>query len=715
MADEATGSVEKGEERQLTRRLVEKAFAKMAQNRPPGQGHPLEGELSSFHEALSVGIGSDKVGTQEAVARYCESDEPAERFLADYAFSLPEMATDDMEVVTGPSGGMEISYWGRQVRIDPPIVGAARAREVLCGLAVLIEDAEGRPLSLLHLNLLGAEPGEPTTGIACTPEEFNQRFYYGEPVSLERIKAYLDDQTFRRSINDSGFNPAVLPLYGLVRLRELVQDPERGQAARRLLKLFSGEQRFSLALFQILGDEDLTDGLKMVDWLEKGKLAPLAGIMLEAALLVSDFAPGLAGENVVEETEAIRLIESKVKQQLLEAIGLFKTERDSLTPEDWQIIAFSQRALAFAAQASVSLAEGRSLEGLREIKMPPKFVLELFDFAGRFPEAKITFQSFFDFALAIQIANQESAPYAGNIAEMKRKFYREYNEASSMDEQTETAETPLEVARFKNLILGERLPAKPRILFAGCGKAQRFEARLIRELGAGGFDPGDILGVDLEEYSADIPADLGMRFRRGDLSERGFLEDEGQFDVVIVPWSMLSDVVEKKKLLELMQKLSRLVKPRGVMIVDLPAPIGTHSYAQELAKQADLWKVWGLMERDFQGSAGATVRSIFDILDVRDACMHFIHAGFIPENFPLALDAQWTLLQKIDADDSLLTRQHETGADRDAAANPIWQTSKGYNRVTFLCRQVGQEEVQRLSGFMPSLLVARAFSAGKGG
>ena len=193
---------------------------------------------------------------------------------------------------------------------------------------------------------------------------------------------------------------------------------------------------------------------------------------------------------------------------------------------------------------------------------------------------------------------------------------------------------------------------------------------------------------------------------RADLTDAAFEIDE-PVDMLVLPWSMINDFVEKRSLLEGLQIFRKLVKKDGLIIFDVPLPVGTHSYAKEIETQAGQWGIWGLMERDFK-EGDDKISSIFDIMHIRELTIHLLQAGFVP-NIPFEFDQLQVLCNEIANDDSPLTARHESGEDADAAIHPFWQ-AKGYNRVTIAARVADSEEVFRLTGLSPSILVKRAFA-----
>lgn len=678
----------------------------------------LDFTVSTLEKALQM----DKKSTQAAVYRYTQGDFPIQRFFADLTFGMPEMRSDDMNI-TLSGNCMQFEYFGRKVQIKPPIEDAVKAREISAGLAVLVEDGKGKPLAIVHTNLLSGSQIKPADGITFrSSTQFTRSYYYGAPTSLKEIQACLNDKEIDEDLKyllRKDLNPSVLPLHARVRLRSMYRNPKYIDTVRNLCAFY---QKYALSLFQLFNQEDVEKIVRMLNYLEeKAVKKPVYGKhaeeLLEGALFIGEFTPGLTGEGSMDESPVTKLIEAKVKDQIEEAILVYQEDtKDVLLPEkladlDWQIVADSMMYLGMTARAASALAEGREFpfEWDKE-NMPVRLLLKLFEFSARHPKAKTIFQTYFDFVTAVYIARQESAPYAGEIRKMKETFYSAYLE---MNQRSPTTE-PRDIDRTKSLIVDYVKGKKDlRLMFGGCGNCQRFEGPLLEDLREEGIEFVETIGVDITDKTDEIPDDLEIKFMQADLTDEKFVIDE-PVDILVLPWSMINDIVMKKNMLEALQIFKKIVKKGGLIIFDTPLPVGKHSYAEIIEEQADSWGVWGIMERDFKISGGA-LRSIFDIMHLRELTMHLLQAGLVPTNLKVEFDEQQRLCQKIAIDDTFLAEQHESGVDRDAVKYPVWQTAGGYNRLTLAVENVGEEEVLRTVGLAPSVLISKAFSSPRKG
>lgn len=670
------------------------------------------------------------------------------QMLGDIAFGFPEMASSDQPVTTDSQTGLSfVQFYDRKIFL-PNGTDAATAIELLCGLASLLEDPSGRPVELLFLNLLEAKPSsqtskipdKQTTGVVCkTPEDFNRNYYYGLPVPMDDIQDMIHDSVFQQELNQllgRELNPSVIPLYAKVRLRNLLQSQENTQAVRRFVSAYGAE---SFSLFQLLDQNDIISAIDMITYLDtaytqqSGQSSGYGSRILRNATFVSEFAPGLAGGMDKHSLEIMRLLEIKIKQQLLETCAVYpqlRAKRDDLMKKlepgqephpgdrneletdldqleyDWEMISYSMEMTGMTAQAAQALAQNKEFPfDFARMQMPPRFLLDGFRFSQRHPTAKTIYQTLFDFTTAVFIARQDEADYHGKIPTMKSDFYNAFTQMY----ETSPTTSSRDIDRTYSLI-NQYVHEHPQltqsgisILLGGCGTCERFEAPLLRMMDAKGIKTTRRIGVDLTDTSDKIPADVGIEFVQADFLDEKFSLQQ-PVDVLILPWSMINDFVEKRGLMEALQRIRTFVKDDGLIIFDVPLPVGDHSYAKTIEQQADQWRIWGLMERDFQ-QGDHSVSSLFDIMHVKELTMHLLHAGLIP-NLPLEFDELAKLCTDIENDDSPLNRRQQSGEDRDAARFPVWQAN-GWNRVTIAARKSSLLDIFHRTGLSPSILAQR--------
>lgn len=626
---------------------------------------------------------------------------------------IPEMVSKDSDVRI-INGTMQFRYMNKSILIQPPIVEAFKARELILGKSLLLEDKGGNAIGILNPGITGDLSKETYVAkIYHSPTEFTAEAYYGEATSLQDIKDYLDDVEFQKSLQGNRLiceviNLSTLPLFGRVRLRKMLRDERYAPVAA---KIIGNVRKEGLSLFQILDDKNLPAVLETIDHIGEEVDVRLARLIVKDVHLINEVIPYVI--KGLKTPRIARLLELKVKDQLKEAARLYKEEKAGMATktdddewDDWDTLVYSFDALAKTAIVSTDIASQREFPMMD--KLNPRIILKLFEFSGRHPQAKTIFQSFYDYVYAYNILLQRKSPYYGKIQEMKRLFYEGFVQ---MNENVETTESETDIARTVGLVESwfKEKPRsdKPRMLICGCGNTKRFEGPVIRRLRDKGLEFSDILGVDLKDYKDQIPQDLGMRFLTGDVFSAEKMASEGQFDIVLLPWSMINDIVVKDGLAAALQKLRGLVKKDGIALLDGPVPIGRNSHEPTIGKQADLWGIWGIMEKDFENGP-EKIRSIFDIMHTRGLFLDCAHAGFLPDNFSWEFDKQQELCDKVSRDDSFLAANHQARLDLDAKANPIYQV-KGYNRLTWALRNYGVEGVRDRIGLTSSLLIASMF------
>ncbi|OGG01779.1 hypothetical protein A2W14_01110 [Candidatus Gottesmanbacteria bacterium RBG_16_37_8] len=481
---------------------------------------------------------------------------------------------------------------------------------------------------------------------------------------------------------------------------------------QRISDIFEVFEINALGIFQLLDENELIPTLEMINYMTKNGLSDMANFLLKGSLLVGELAVGLAGGMDQQSLEIVKLLEAKTKQQLLEAVKIYQNNKsvpNKISTYDWEMIAYSMEMLGDTAQASLSLSRNEDFPyPFEKTNLPPRFLIDVYDFSSRHPEATIISQTMFDFATAVFIFRQDDAFYHGQIPLMKSKFYKNFTEMYKNSPTTDNRDVDRAFSLIENYLTDkpELREQGISLLLGGCGTCERFEGPLIRKLEAAGVKMVKKIGVDINDHSDQIPADLAIQFKQADLSDEKFQLDE-PVDVLVLPWSTINDFVEKRKLLEALQIFKKIVKKDGLIIFDVPLPVGQNSYAKTIENQVEHWGIWGLMERDFEQGPDR-VSSIFDIMHIRELTFHLLNAGLVP-NLPLEFDKLQALCKEVEADDSPLNHRHESGEDTDAVKYPLWQ-AKGYNRVTIAARITDPSDIFHLTGLSPSILTRRAFA-----
>jgi hypothetical protein len=236
------------------------------------------------------------------------------------------------------------------------------------------------------------------------------------------------------------------------------------------------------------------------------------------------------------------------------------------------------------------------------------------------------------------------------------------------------------------------------LLLAGSGDCRRLEEKVLGNI-QDKVKFSKIKAIDLVDYSADIPQDLGIEFQQASLTDLELDEDD-RYDVVLLPWSVLSDVIEKEKVLLLFENFSKLVKKGGHIILDIPLPVGKHSYEEMIAQQLQTERVLGIMRRSFQIAEGQELESIFSFPPLEETIVMAENKGFVPMyNIPASPYERAVAYQQIQEDDSQLTLNHTptlhtdgtvTQQDHKARRHAFWQATSGdkkFNRVSLILRK----------------------------
>lgn len=403
-------------------------------------------------------------------------------------------------------------------------------------------------------------------------------------------------------------------------------------------------------------------------------------------------------------TTLAEMIQDVFKKQINELTNTFRHK--SGTHINFPFITNSFKALEKLIEKSYTFAHQEKLDIDSIFKNAESFtgkaIQYTLDFRAKHPNCPTIFQTHFDLmTLGIQ-ALQEDKEYAGKVEEHKHLFYDTYSEHNRMNQDSATTDTQTDIARVTDILeclheLGH-IDNNSTLLLAGSGNCQRLEEKVLRNV-QDVIKFSKIKAIDLVDYSAEIPQDLGIEFEQTSLTAMELHDDE-QYDVVLLPWSVLSDVVEKEKTLLLFDTFSNIVKKGGHIILDIPFPMGKHSYEEILAEQLQTERVLGIMRRSFQLSEGQEIESIFSFPPLEETIVMAGSKGFVPMyNIPASPYERALEYKKIQENDSQLTLNHiptlhtdgtVIQKDHKARRHAFWQATSGgqkFNRVTLILRK----------------------------
>lgn len=622
--------------------------------------------------------------------------------------ALPELETKNA-IYVAPDD--TFSYFHYRVRIEPaPIKQVRYVREVLSGFALLAEDENNQPVGIVKIETLPEDMSinTLTATLYDTDEAFVEASYYGLPPSMTEIQACLDDSEFHHYLNEEigmgGVNQNSLPLTGRVRFHQAYRTPELREKTKIALDVFSID---TLALAQYVSAEDTATLMRLYHYLAANN-AELGMQFIKGIARVLEEATSFVSPR--KHLDIIHLFEKKAQHLLLEVLKLYKSgQLRNFSIQDESIVLQSGLVLfGIASNARAFIQQGTKPD-FPEVygsetrpPMPVGAPLEFLDFIGRHPEAIEIFQTWFDFTTIIELIRESESDFAQNYAQSKADFYTEY---TTMNEQSATTNTPTDIARTTSTVTGlkERnlAPQGSRILFAGSGNMQRLENIVLKNLAAAGIQFDDIVAVDLVDYSKELPHDFAVRFLQANLIEND-LSTGGKFDYIFLPWSVISDVLKIKDLKSVLKKFSRLLTPGGILVLDMPLPIGQHSYAETLKQQRGQFPVGSIMERCFT-AGDKEIRSFFNVMELETLVWHCLQAGFAPCNIPPGSAERAKIYAQIKDNDDFLARNHEQNLDLDAFSQPLWQ-GNGYNRTTLILKNVGSAGIEEQFGALPGLL-----------
>ncbi len=630
------------------------------------------------------------------------------------------------------SGRFLVRFWGRNVMIPTEIGPVYSVHEMISGHSVFVIGRDGRQ-HIVKVDLPGTERNQSIDGELVSLDAFDQKYWFGEQTSMDAIRNAVHDQQFRGELSSvlrRELNLSILPLYGIARLRECLYIPELEERALRFIARHGADGLYVLNALRLDELQGLLPQLERLHELEADTGEPTLESYLVRSLSYAyqDAFSITQAENSPEGTAIVRLLEKRLKKQLLELSPvLSKIVGDSgLSTEEKQDIEMAARSFEMvcrSASNAVHTARGEALDVQYErFQIQTEDVLAIYSFIERHPQAPGIFQANFEFIQTVLMA-QENNPLIDVKEEEKPQMYQKLAEGDKLHEvpTTDTAtDTARAVSLIKDAIEKHNVPQKGmRILFVGMNTAKRFEKPVVENLRASGIGFGAIIGIDQNDFSDEARNNLDIQkgeefaYHIGNLQKDEFpdLEKEGQVDVVVVPWSMLNDLLKTMSFAKVMYMLQGYLKDGGVMITDNPIPAGIHSYEAQMKEAARQGLPFGHVLRTLK-AAGEDVETMFNIYLMQYLTTHCMALGMEPLNFPGSLAEQAQIAKALSDDDADLVDLHEAGLDKDAVNYPVYHAN-GANRMTLAFQKVGNKEVMEKHGIFPMWLYERAIRPGR--
>jgi SAM-dependent methyltransferase len=628
-----------------------------------------------------------------------------------------------LEVLSSEDGDY-FSYWGEKVFLPEDVGGVPPYRlvDVLSANTVYIEDSEGRALGVLKCF---PDSGVSThNSILYTDlETYTSDWYYGEPVALEELQDYINGDGFDEfayPFNWKGARDASLPLYAKVRAYNFIQKGQESKDDVDGLSYFyleGGE-----VLFQLFESEEIETLMPFLK--SQGMFSLLKPMIANIHKLTENGDHFTYGHN--KEKEILDLFRDKSMLQLRQIIAYFEGD-DAM---EKRILKEDVDLLITASEIPIAtLHIAKSLENGNKIPVLPfdhQHMAQLLDFSRKNPEFTAATQDLLEFLLAYYYLKQREDPKYAEMEEGKSLFYILYNEGHAMSESAPTTDSELDITRSTSVFLQmrdeflERLRLedkpeeifRPRVVWGGIGRGDRLETEVVDRLdNEDGIELGRMVGIDLNDYSSEWPENLKDRV---EFAKSNFVDAhksiEGEFDVIMLPWSAFTDIIVRKNMDEVLYSLKRLLAPGGRIVIDIPIPIGEHSYrdANKLVESLMLG-IPGLNNRDFEGAGGKLIPTVLNVAEIEDLIYnHFLRAGLAPVNLPKSQKERNALYNDVIEDDSCLGELRESGTDKDANEAPIYQAMNSVgglaNRITFVLEAKEQVDILKEYGVTGSIL-----------
>jgi hypothetical protein len=619
-------------------------------------------------------------------------------------------------------GATSIEYMGREFVLSQPLPNGGRARELLSGVAVLIEDAQGIQRGILHTPVADVKSGyRLESKFYENWVQFAEDWSYGDGIALDRIKDYLDSRDSglydeAEILHLEGRNSSSLPLGARVKAFELSQDPV---VLPKLDNLILENGEWVLPLLQALDEEDINDFLSVYE----GNSDQL-GVSLRHLYQLTELSTQYLEADKNDLSELSRLMADKGTQQLREVVSALKSGKD-FSSDEWQNIHNASAAPARAITAYNAKLEGKEYSLEKFINSPAEEYYELIDFYRKHPEMNEVFQSNLELFMARFNQIQEGDTFYEEMQNRKLEFYRKYYEIvhSRGTEEIATTVATVDISRGMSVLrsMKEEWGDKAKSLNAfiwGVGAGERFEGPWIEEMEKEGFGIGKMVANDLVDSSENLHPKLKELKDEGNLDyiTGNFLEKmgeiEGEFELIVIPWSALADVLVFEDMGAILKKLRSMLAPDGVLIIDMPISLGDNPSAEELQSTRLNHDVPGMDDYSFEIAPGVEIGSTFNIVEPELWVYQlFAEAALMPMNVdPGEHKAIIKEVLKGRGEQNFLDQMRRDGKNLDAMSSFMYQTmsDSGWraNRVSYVVTPSTVSEVRKALGGVGSIYSA---------
>ncbi len=321
----------------------------------------------------------------------------------------------------------------------------------------------------------------------------------------------------------------------------------------------------------------------------------------------------------------------------------------------------------------------------------------VWDFAERHPDLPQCAQVLVDWVSAVQMSDQSDDSAYKEYRRLKKTFYEQY---ANMVHDTATTDTAVELQRLLTIFQHSREGVGDgAVLFAGSGDMQRLEGPLLQSLRAAGIPILPCVAIDRIDYHDQIKASQhtqGVEFRCGDIDDPA-LTHEAEFRLIVLPWSMLSDILPEKDLRQSISFLASRLSAEGSMVVDQPLAYGEKGYAAAVSDQAEVHGTEGMMTRPFEGPDGETLWSTFNIISLSRLTQIAAECGLELANIPGNIPEQSRRLDAYVAQADALDASPQTEA-ADPFTHPFYDTKNGNRRMTLVFTKTSPAEAKKAIG-----------------
>jgi hypothetical protein len=319
-------------------------------------------------------------------------------------------------------------------------------------------------------------------------------------------------------------------------------------------------------------------------------------------------------------------------------------------------------------------------ETAKHIHVPFKSVETFFKFRDpQDPDVRALFNSMFELWFSTYQEKQTDAPYAGKVPELTTAFYEAYEELER-DAGVTTADPVLEKVRYRSDIdtdfANGLLPMQgsARVAFVGYGEG-RMEIPLIEHIN--GINPD----IRFDSFDIRTPKEIpqNVTFLNVNMRDMGAVKPDTYKRIMLI-WSPFNDEIEHEQILKTVMSLAASASEGCVLEIDVPLPIGEHSYEKKLEDYHTEHpeEPEHIIPLIFK-SETQDLTKLFSTAKPQFIIPLFEYFGFECVNMPRDPNDLESVIQKIKTDDAFI----ENDLQEDLNKQSFYRTASGKNRITY--------------------------------